>query len=144
MTTSLFSWLNCALNPILLYDWETACENCPDGWHLPSDDEWTELTDYLGGENLAGGRMKETGTTHWNSPNIANNASGFTALPGGYRCDGGGFDLMGKNALFWSSTENDKYTHLAWERHLGSVYGDIYRGYDYKNCGFSIRCVKDK
>src|SRR5690554_1847166 len=66
----------------VLYNWTTAMNACPDGWHLPSDAEWTELTDYLGGESVAGGKLKETGTTHWASPNTgATNETGFTALP---------------------------------------------------------------
>ena len=69
---------------------------CPTGWHLPSDEEWTELTYYLGGESVAGGKLKETGTTHWNSPNTgATNETGFTALPGGYRGIYGNFGNIG-------------------------------------------------
>ena len=69
---------------------------CPEGWHLPSDTEWKQLTDYLG-EN-AGGKLKEAGTTHWNAPNTeATNESGFTALPGGYRDNSGYFYSMGYN-----------------------------------------------
>ena len=67
-----------------LYSWEVAQRVCPTGWHLPTDAEWTTLTDYLGGKNVAGGKLKETGTEHWFSPNTgATNESGFTALPGG-------------------------------------------------------------
>src|SRR5690554_6700140 len=66
----------------VLYNWPAEMNACPDGWHLPSDAEWTELTDYLGGESVAGGKLKETGTTHWASPNTgATNETGFTALP---------------------------------------------------------------
>src|SRR5574344_844768 len=69
---------------------------CPAGWHLPSDAEWTELTDYLGGASVAGGKLKETGTTHWNSPNTgATNETGFTALPGCYRYGDGTFGYVG-------------------------------------------------
>jgi uncharacterized protein (TIGR02145 family) len=62
---------------------------CPAGWHVPSDPEWTLLTGYLGGESLAGGKLKETGIGHWISPNDGNNESGFTAMPGGYRDSNG-------------------------------------------------------
>lgn len=67
-----------------LYNWETACNVCPEGWHLPSNDEFYILINYLGGSTIAGGKMKRTGTTYWKSPNAgATNSSGFTALPGG-------------------------------------------------------------
>src|SRR5690606_33259564 len=72
-----------------LYNWYAVNDPrglAPVGWHIPSDSEWTILTDYLGGFEVAGGKMKETGTTHWANPNIgADNSSGFTGLPGGYR-----------------------------------------------------------
>ncbi len=85
---------------------------CPaTGWHLPTDAEWTILTTFLGGEGIAGGKMKTTGTIEagtglWYAPNTgATNESGFTALPGGYRSDNGDFDGLGYYAYFWSSTE---------------------------------------
>ena len=77
----------------------------PSGWHLPSDAEWTEFADYLGGSSVAGGKLKEPGTTHWNSPNTgATNESGFMALPGGSRSSGGTFYSMGELTLFLSAT----------------------------------------
>ena len=78
---------------------------CPTGWHLPGDAEWTELTDYIGGTSVAGGKMKETGTTHWNSPNTgATNESGFTALPGGRRdSSNGAFSNVGYYGYWWSA-----------------------------------------
>jgi uncharacterized protein (TIGR02145 family) len=116
---------------------------CPIGWHIPTDDEWTTLTDYLGGESIAGGKMKEIGILHWYPPNTgATNESGFTALPGGFRLIDGFFSLV-FNGNFWSSTEYDMET--AWGR--GLVYDDasVYRegGY-YKRNGFSVRCLKDE
>ncbi|SDD19418.1 FISUMP domain-containing protein [Williamwhitmania taraxaci] len=81
---------------------------CPTGWHLPSDAEWTQLTTFLGGESVAGGKLKEIGTTHWASPNTgADNSSGFTALPGGYRNYGGSFYYIGYGGYWWSATEYD-------------------------------------
>ena len=94
----------------LLYTWETACNICPDGWHLPTEDEWIELFEYLGGDSIAGGKMKETGTSHWISPNTgATNSSGFTALAGGHFTHagyGGGLYATGidYNATFWTSS----------------------------------------
>ena len=125
-----------------LYTWETACEACPDGWHLPGDAEWKTLTEYLGGSDVAGGKLKETGTTHWNRPNTgATNSSGFLALPGGYRYNYGDYVNIGDHATFWSSTELDSVN--AWSRVLRFDYNDIARGAGHKDYGFSIRCVKD-
>ena len=115
---------------------------CPTGWHLPTDAEWTTLTDYLGGENVAGGKMKEAGTAHWLSPNTgATNSSGFTALPGGYRTSNGNFHLLTLNALFWSSTENASIS--AWGRNLDYNGEFVFHGYSFKPYGFSARCVHD-
>ena len=114
---------------------------CPDGWHLPSDTEWTELTDYLGGE-AAGGKLKETGTTHWTGPNTgATNETGFTALPGGLRYSSGAFQRVGNAGYFWSATKNDATN--AWYRKLGYDYSSVYRGNYGNSYGFSVRCVKD-
>ena len=115
---------------------------CPDGWHIPTDDEWTTLVDFLGGSIVAGGKMKEAGTTHWNSPNTgATNSSGFTALPGGYRNSGGTFSYLGSYAYFWSSTEYD--TPIAWTRLLSYDVGGVSRGFNHKVYGFSVRCLQD-
>jgi len=115
---------------------------CPDGWHLPSDAEWTELTDYLGGTSIAGGKLKETGTTHWNSPNTgATNETGFTALPGGYRYhNDGDFYDVGNLGRWWSATENNYY---AWYRYMNYNYSIVYRDYYNKELGYSVRCVRD-
>ena len=116
---------------------------CPDDWHLPSDAEWTELTDYLGGTSVAGGKLKETGTTHWNSPNTgATNSSGFTALPGGYRHHDGGFHTLGDHAYFWNATESEN--SYAWYRELDYKDSDVGSGgSNYKTFGRSVRCLKD-
>ncbi len=115
---------------------------CPDGWHLPTDAEWTALTTYLGGEGVAGGKMKETGTTHWNSPNTgATNSSGFTGLPGGYRGLYGAFTNIGDYGYFWSSSEYS--TPDAWNRFLGYYSAWVYRGYYNKGNGYSVRCLRD-
>ena len=118
---------------------------CPDGWHLPSDVEWTELTDYLGGTSVAGGKLKETGTTHWNSPNTgATNSSGFTALPGSGRYTNGPFTSLGRYATFWSATEYEYDSSYAWSRRLYYTTSDVTRYANYrKYYGFSVRCTKD-
>jgi uncharacterized protein (TIGR02145 family) len=127
----------------VLYNWTAAMDACPDGWHLPSDAEWTELTDYLGGTSVAGGKLKETGTTHWNSPNTgATNETGFTALPGGDRGIGGYFSGVGDDGYWWSATEG-YINYSAWYR---SMYYDLSRVSRFgrnKEVGFSVRCVRD-
>jgi uncharacterized protein (TIGR02145 family) len=126
----------------VLYNWTAAMNACPDGWHLPSDAEWTELTDYLGGESVAGGKLKETGTTHWASPNTgATNETGFTALPGGYRYSSGTFYNIGSNGYWWSATEYDAAT--AWYRYVDYYDGNVYRNDSNKEVGFSVRCLRD-
>jgi len=116
---------------------------CPAGWHIPSDAEWTTLTSYLGGEAIAGGPMKETGTTHWSSPNTgATNSSGFTALPGGYRYYGGGaFQNLSYSAHFWTTLENSPTT--VWLRELDHNQEYALRFNWNKTLGFSVRCVKE-
>jgi uncharacterized protein (TIGR02145 family) len=114
---------------------------CPDGWHLPSDAEWTELTDNLGGSGVAGGRLKEAGFTHWDSPNTgATNESGFTALPGGDRNIDGVFNDAGILTSFWTATESN--TSNAWDRYLNSISTQVLRYEDFKASGFSVRCVE--
>ena len=115
---------------------------CPSGWHLPSDAEWTQLTDYLGGESVAGVKLKETGTTHWSSSNAeATNETGFTALPDGLRNNNGTFDYIGIAGYWWSATEN--YADDAWRRSMLYLYNDVYRDSYSKELGFSVRCVRD-
>jgi uncharacterized protein (TIGR02145 family) len=111
---------------------------CPTGWHLPSDAEWTQLTDYLGSASVAGGKLKETGTTHWQSPNTgATNETGFTALPGGFRRFNGSFFNVGYFGIWWSATELS--TDDAWIRCVYYDYISVYMDYN----GFSVRCVRD-
>jgi uncharacterized protein (TIGR02145 family) len=127
-----------------LYTWDAAVRVAAsiDGWHLPSDAEWTTLTTYLGGTSVAGGKLKETGTTHWNSPNRgATNESGFTALPGGNRNSNGVFGNVGSNGGWWSATEYD--AARVWYRNMGNNYSNAYRANYNKEAGFSVRLVKD-
>ncbi len=115
---------------------------CPDGWHLPTDAEWATLTTFLGGTSIAGGKMKETGTTHWNSPNPATNISGFTALPSGYRGSyNGTFYFFGNNGFWWSSTEINSIK--SYYRYLNYTHAGSGRYFDYKSNGYCVRCIKD-
>lgn len=124
----------------LLYNWFAVADSrniAPEGWHVPSDEEWQTLVDYLGGDTIAGGKMKSTGTNEGVS-----NESGFSALPAGYRYNHGTFDGIGTNSYFWSSTESKEGD--AWHRYL--YYGNaiVYRDNSgWKQAGYSVRCVKD-
>lgn len=113
---------------------------CPDGWHLPSNAEWLELSQYL--SSNAGGKLKEAGTSHWNSPNTgATNESGFTALPGGIRYQDGNFGAIGDMGTWWTSSENN--AAAAWRRTLQFVAGSVGTGQIHKAAGLSVRCVKN-
>jgi uncharacterized protein (TIGR02145 family) len=115
---------------------------CPVGWHVPTDAEYTLLTDYLGGESVAGGKMKSTGTQYWQSPNTAaTNESGFSGLPGGGRYSNGTFNLIGESGYWWSSTEYG--TSSAWDRYLGCCSGNVDRGNNNNTPGCSVRCLRD-
>ena len=127
----------------VLYNWPAAINACPNGWHLPTDEEWTKLTDYLGGKGVAANKLKETGTTHWKSPNDgATNETGFTALPGGYRkSNGGTFDSLESYGAWWTATEVN--TNRAWNRGMYYYSSIVFKYSTGKELGFSIRCVKD-
>ncbi len=115
---------------------------CPSGWRIPTDDEWTILTTFLGGESVASGKMKEAGTAHWLSPNTdATNSSGFTALPAGNRWVGGDFNDLTKYAYIWSSSQYD--ANNAWYRGFYYNWGFIYHGHDPRANAYSVRCLKE-
>jgi uncharacterized protein (TIGR02145 family) len=115
---------------------------CPSGWHVPTDTEWTTLTTELGGESVAGGKMKSIGTAYWNSPNTeATNESGFSGLPGGYRFYDGSFSNIKNVAFFWSATEGNLYN--AWNRDLSYGSDDFAGSATPKSFGASVRCLKD-
>lgn len=125
-----------------LYNWYTVNTGklAPTGWHIPTDAEWTVLFTSLGGEDFAGGRMKETGFSHWLSPNSgASNICGFSALPGGIR--EGGFNYQNIFTHIWSSSKYD--FDRAW--HIGLYYDHefVARGYIFLWEGNSVRCIKD-
>lgn len=129
-----------------LYNWFAVSDSrnlAPVGWHVATDAEWTTLATFLGGATEAGGKMKETGTTHWNSPNTgANNSSGFTALPAGRReYTDGSFINSGFNGFWWtSSAYNPDYS---WYRQINYDGAIINAANFHKQYGFSVRCVKD-
>ena len=115
---------------------------CPSGWDVPTDAEWTTLTDFLGGLSVAGGKMKSTGTTYWTSESAGiDNSSGFSALPGGFRYGDGSFISVRNSVFFWSATEYVFST--AWNRNLSSSDGSVTRDSSNKLFGASIRCLRD-
>ena len=127
-----------------LYNWYTTLGDtlCPTGWGVPTDAEWTTLTTYLGGESVAGGKMKSIGTAYWASPNTgATNESGFSVLPGGYRGSDGSLVNIRGYAFFWSATENGN--DYAWDRYLNFSTGSVGRNSDDKSVGASVRCLRD-
>lgn len=127
-----------------LYTWYTVTDSrkvCPAGWHIPSDEEWESLKLYLGGANMSGTKLKESGTTHWLTPNTgASNETGFTAVPGGYRNLAGSYVSLHKSCYLWSSTDN---APLGWGQSL--LYNDniLLRGGFNKPAGVSVRCIRD-
>lgn len=123
----------------------------PAGWHVPTDIEWQILSDHLGGDSVAGGKMKESGYSHWPVPNTgATNESGFMALPTGYRQTDGTFRLLDSCTIFWSTNEQgqtDPDSMYAWNRRLAYSTAALQRSpywwENYKRNGLVVRCVKD-
>jgi uncharacterized protein (TIGR02145 family) len=141
-----------------LYNWYAVNDPrglAPLGYHIPTDSEWTSMINCLdpnsnGGAtapNIAGSKMKEIGTTHWNGSNAdANNSSGFTGLPGGYRNNDGAFNPIGIQGYWWSSSESNitiGINTFAWSRNLNYNFGSVIKNNFATTCGFSVRCIKD-
>jgi uncharacterized protein (TIGR02145 family) len=123
-----------------LYDWETAKKVCPSGWHLPSNEEWLNLINYVGGDNVAGKKLKST--RDWNDNGNGTDNHEFSALPSGYRNNlDGNFKLIGESSYWWSATEYDANDAYKWYMYnnLESFDGQN----DHKSDGYSVRCVKD-
>ncbi len=129
-----------------LYNYYTTIDPrklCPTNWHIPSVTEWTTLTNYLGGSNLAGGKLKEIGLAHWTTPNVgATNISGFTGLPGGYRSTNGGYGSLGGYGIWWSNTSTGNSTAWTWSLEYYNTTANTTSYYEYTR-GFSVRCIKD-
>jgi uncharacterized protein (TIGR02145 family) len=128
-----------------LYNWYATTNPlglCPTNWHVPSDSEWTVMANYLGGDSIAGGKMKEIGLTHWSAPNFsASDSSGFKGLPGGYRLPTGAYYNIYAVGFWWSSTQ-DSLTG-AYFRSLNYLNDDCFRNSYKETYGFSVRCIKD-
>jgi uncharacterized protein (TIGR02145 family) len=133
-----------------LYNWNTVSTGnlCPVGWHVPTDDEWTALTTFLGSETIAGGKIKEAGITHWASPNTgATNESGFTALPAACRFTGTALDPEGfagikSGGIWWSASEYNATN--AWARSVIFNDSKLFKGNMLKNIGNSVRCIRNQ
>ena len=139
-----------------LYNWYAVNDSniiAPAGWHVPTDAEWKQMEMYIGMSQAQadstgwrgideGGKMKETGTVHWDDPNNgATNVSGFSGLPAGFRYYLGDYNLMGTYTSFWTFTAfNDGF---AWTHSLAAGNAEVARDSDFKGDGFSVRCVKD-
>lgn len=126
-----------------LYNWYAVNDPrglAPQGWHVPTDTEWQQLVEATGGEKASGTKLKSM--VLWKAPVVgADNSSGFTAIPAGYRSSNGDFHLMGTNASFWSATYNNGYA--AWHRQLFNAYSAVYRVSSSKSLGLSVRCLRD-
>ncbi len=152
-STSIFQWSynQDSLNiPVYgsLYTWYAVTDSrnvCPTGWHVPSEAEWITLANFLGGDSIAGDKMKETGTAHWlNTSNLVTNSSGFTALPGGFRGNPTGFNGITTKGTFWSSTPwGSNAFPRAYTFSLQSTSSALHQSVSVANCGYSVRCVKD-
>jgi uncharacterized protein (TIGR02145 family) len=150
LTTEAFCWYNndAAANALIygaLYNWYAVSDPrniCPVGWHVPSDTEWSTLENNIGGIAVAGGKLKEVGTTHWSLPNIgATNETGFTALPSGYRYSSGIFDVLTFNGVFWTSTQENLY--YSKYRYISYNNAEVTPASLHLRAGCSLRLVKD-
>lgn len=128
-----------------LYTWSAVIDTrniCPTGWHVPSDAEWETLKTNLGGDAVAGGKLKESGTTHWLAPNVGtSNETGFTALPGGYRSINGAYVGINLSCWFWSTSDDSP---LGWGQALYNDEISLIRWGFNKSAGVSVRCIKNK
>jgi uncharacterized protein (TIGR02145 family) len=127
-----------------LYNWYAVKTGklCPVGWRVPTQVDWRVLSDYVGGGILGGGKIKETGTVHWSSPNFsASNRTGFTALPAGLRYSDGTFHSIKECGYWWSSDDYD--TFRAWFRVAYYNFTDFSEKYQNKKVGISVRCLKN-
>lgn len=133
-----------------LYQWSAAMAGsitpgaqgiCPSGWHIPSSDEFTVLSTYLGGDSVAGGKLKQIGTSKWYSPNTgATNEFGFTALPAGYRgYTTNFFDGLTGTSDFWSSSKSSNVIY----RYIQYNFVNFYESSRNPAHSQSVRCIKD-
>jgi uncharacterized protein (TIGR02145 family) len=145
------AWCSVNNNPQLdtiygkLYNWHAVNNQnnlCPAGWHVPSQHEWDQMVSFLGGDQVAGGKLKSVGTAYWQSPNAAaTNESGFSALPAGKRMPNGNFLVQGDGAYWWASDLNNATN--AWYDNIYYTHGQFYSSGSSFKYGLSVRCIKD-
>jgi uncharacterized protein (TIGR02145 family) len=132
----------------LLYNWYAVKDKrniTPPGWHVPTREELWELTQYLGGQLVAAGKLKESGAIHWGNLNTSTNLSGFTALPAGYRSGGGGeFLEINTLGLWWTSDAMGADQNLGACYYMNASSSNLWENGLYKSSGLSIRCIKDR
>jgi uncharacterized protein (TIGR02145 family) len=151
LTSPAFCWyLNSPNLPTIygnLYNWAAVNSGklAPSGWHVATDQDWNDLLVALGNTTVAGGRLKEPGTVHWNDPNVCDpdvsKITAFNALPGGNRYSDGQFNSICKYGSFWTSTAKDGTTAWFWYLNNGNTRLDRYN--EYFNSGLSVRCVRN-
>lgn len=128
-----------------LYNWFAVNDPrglAPEGWKIPSDEDWRRLTDFLGGKDVAGAKIKSK--SGWEASGNGTNESGFSGLPGGFRDADAEFLRIGSHGYWWSSTETSRYSrYYAWFRRLSYGYGSVRRSDYDKDNGASVRCIKD-
>jgi uncharacterized protein (TIGR02145 family) len=127
-----------------LYNWYAVDDSrklAPKGWHIPTAAEWNTLITFLGGDNIAADKLKEVGNTHWADPFKSDNSSGFTALPGGFRLDDWSTEHIGYYGNWWAS--NDWSVHSAPFLFMFFYSSNVHKGFNIKENGYSVRCIKD-
>ena len=151
LSTPAFCWYNNDVSNKAtygaLYNWYAVNTGklCPIGWHVPTETEWSVVINYLGGANIAGGKLKEVGLSHWKEINVgATNESGFTALPGGLRSTFGDFGTLGIYGRWWSSTAYSLDPQFAVSMNIDDGSAEAYiEQVTYEGNGESVRCLKD-
>ena len=150
LVSDAYSWYdNIEIKYGALYNWYAASSDklCPVGWRVSTDDDWATLINYLGGKDIAGGKLKETGSVHWTTPNVgATNSSGFTGLPGGYKFYGTAYDAITYDAIkkygyWWTSTSETLKNAVSYRLYYG--YANIDKMNLDKRVGTSVRCLKE-
>ncbi|MCU4177899.1 fibrobacter succinogenes major paralogous domain-containing protein, partial [Carboxylicivirga sp. N1Y90] len=127
-----------------LYNWYTVSDNrniAPKGWRVATPDDWNILIDHLGGDAIAGGKLKEAGDLHWDSPNEADNSSGFTAQPGGWRHINKNTEELSYFGIYWTSGQNSSTSAARLQLFCWST--NALKGFNFMNNGYSIRCIKE-